>query len=279
MYSAAMSPPRWPVPRPSRRSWERKRTWASMLSGRMLCMAAMVAGGRCEPKRDSARGFTGFCCADAAAIGTRTAASTAILRMFTRGLEALVVKEYPRIVNGDRRAGGTHLSILTVVTGRLLGFYAGFCPATAGLVFRASTSAEIADVFSGLKDRREGGLLRGGELAVDVLHFLFDPSDAADFDLAVLSDQEQSRDIGQAVSIGDSVAVRIVEQSAEGNTVLFQKGGGVALVVLRDAHDRDFLVAVRFVHPFEVGQRVLADGAGNLEEGGEYRSWCASGLQ
>src|SRR6266852_424469 len=69
-----------------------------------------------------------------------------------------------------------------------LGFHFGFCPATAGSVFRASTSAEIADVFSGLKDCRERYLLGGGEFAVDVLHFLFDPSNAGDFDLAVLSD-------------------------------------------------------------------------------------------
>src|SRR5208337_2761956 len=103
----------------------------------------------------------------------------------------------------------------------------GSCPATAGSVFRASTSAEIAYVFSGLKDRRERSLLRGGELAVNVLHFLLDPSDAGDFDLAVLSNQEQSGHIGQAVSIRDRVAVRIVEQRAEGNTILFQKGGGV----------------------------------------------------
>src|SRR6266851_10144611 len=69
-----------------------------------------------------------------------------------------------------------------------LGFHSGFCPATAGSVFRASTSAEIADVFSELKDGERRSLPRGGELAVDVLHFLFDPSHAGDFDLAVLSD-------------------------------------------------------------------------------------------
>src|ERR1700730_10755005 len=78
-----------------------------MLSGRMLCMAAMVAGGRCEPKCFSARGFGVFSCADTAAIENRTAASTAILRMFKRGLEAFVVMEYSRIVNGNRMADGT----------------------------------------------------------------------------------------------------------------------------------------------------------------------------
>src|SRR5712692_2944818 len=32
MYSAAISPPRWPVPRPSRRSLARNLTWARILS-------------------------------------------------------------------------------------------------------------------------------------------------------------------------------------------------------------------------------------------------------
>src|SRR6202162_524631 len=78
-----------------------------MLSGRMLCMAAMAAGGRCEPKCFSARGFGGFPCADTATIEKRTAARTAILRMFKWDLEALVVKEYSRIVNGNRMADRT----------------------------------------------------------------------------------------------------------------------------------------------------------------------------
>jgi hypothetical protein len=53
----------------------------------------------------------------------------------------------------------------------------------------------------------------------------------------------------------------------------------VGTFVLRDADDRDFLVAVRFVQPLEVGERVLADRAGNLEEGSEYRPLFESGLQ
>src|ERR1700730_16740015 len=102
MYSAATSPPRWPVPRPSRRSWERKRTWVSILLGRMLCMAGMAVGGRCEWKRDSARGFGDFCCAhisgdDNAAIGNRTAASRGILRI-NRAPQNIVVNEGAQIV-------------------------------------------------------------------------------------------------------------------------------------------------------------------------------------
>src|SRR5256884_3122375 len=140
-------------------------------------------------------------------------------------LEAIVVKEYSRIVNGNmmpERHSSEHRTGVTLpVALPAFRFHSGFCPATAGSVFRASTSAEIADVFPRLKDRKRRTLLGIGELAVDVLHFLFDPSNAGDFNLAVLSDQEQCGDIGQAVSIGDNVAVRIVEQSAEGNAVLF----------------------------------------------------------
>ena len=46
-------------------------------------MAAIAAGGRCEPKRFSARGLGGFSCAEREAITSKHAASTAILRIFT----------------------------------------------------------------------------------------------------------------------------------------------------------------------------------------------------
>src|ERR1017187_7936507 len=101
-------------------------------------------------------------------------------------------------------------------------------PATAGSVLRPSTSAEIANVFPRLKDRRKRSLLHGGKPAVDLLDLLLDPSHAADFDLAILPDQEQSGYIRQAVSIRDGVAVGIVEQHAEGNSVLFKKSCGIA---------------------------------------------------
>src|ERR1700675_1527506 len=111
MYSAAMSPPRWPVPRPSRRSWERKRTWVSILSGRMLCMAAMAAGERGEPKCFSARGFGGFpcadtSCADTATIESTTAGSTAILRINKQGTsrDQVLKRCAPIVMERERRA-------------------------------------------------------------------------------------------------------------------------------------------------------------------------------
>src|SRR5690242_13027029 len=45
MYSAARSPPRWPVPRPSRRSWARKRTCQRMCSGLMVSRATNAGPG------------------------------------------------------------------------------------------------------------------------------------------------------------------------------------------------------------------------------------------
>src|SRR5260370_3905402 len=191
MYSAASSPPRWPVRRPSRRSWERKRTCCSMWSARLLCRAAMAGGGRCDPKCDSGRGFGGFPCADTAAIGNRTAASTAILRMFKRGPRSFSCERIRRIVNGNRRTDRNHRSI--AIRASYWGNFGlslstpALCPATAGSVFRASTSTEVADVFSGLKDRRKRRLPGGGALAVNVLEVLFDTSYASQFDLAALS--------------------------------------------------------------------------------------------
>src|SRR5438067_1857013 len=45
MYSAAISPPRWPVPRPSSRSCDRKRTCWRMRSESTDLMAAWAADG------------------------------------------------------------------------------------------------------------------------------------------------------------------------------------------------------------------------------------------
>src|SRR5882724_11002052 len=47
MYSAAMSPPRCHVPRPSNRSCERKRTCARICSGSIPFISANAAGGSC----------------------------------------------------------------------------------------------------------------------------------------------------------------------------------------------------------------------------------------
>jgi len=74
-------------------------------------------------------------------------------------------------------------------------------PATAGLVFRSSTGAEVANFLPRIKKWKKRSLLPGSELAVDVLDLLLYPSHAADFDSAILPDQEQTRDIGQPVSV------------------------------------------------------------------------------
>src|SRR5260221_14718866 len=46
MYFAAISPPRCPVPRPSSRSSDRKRTCARIFSGSTFFMAALAAAGK-----------------------------------------------------------------------------------------------------------------------------------------------------------------------------------------------------------------------------------------
>src|ERR1700716_3910573 len=76
MYSAAMSPPRCPVPRPSRRSSDRKRTWVSIFSGLMAWMAA-TAGLARRWGIDGTRTALGW--AALAAAMDRTAVSTAVL--------------------------------------------------------------------------------------------------------------------------------------------------------------------------------------------------------
>jgi hypothetical protein len=52
------------------------------------------------------------------------------------------------------------------------------CPATAGLVFGASTSTEVADFFSRFEHLRYRQLLHVGKFAVQIFYFLLHPSDA-----------------------------------------------------------------------------------------------------
>src|SRR5579872_3389496 len=56
------------------------------------------------------------------------------------------------------------------------------------LVFRPSTSFEIANVFSGFEDRGCRYLLMLGHLTVDLLEVCFYPPDARDFDFSILRD-------------------------------------------------------------------------------------------
>src|SRR6266581_4366907 len=85
MYSAAMSPPRWPVPRPSSRSLDKNLTWVRMRCGSMAFMAAMADGGNDEAAGCDA-GRLGFevldlCAPSGAAERARITIKRAALRM------------------------------------------------------------------------------------------------------------------------------------------------------------------------------------------------------
>ena len=142
MYSVAMSPPRGGcrVPREDRGRGSEH--------GSRYCRDECPAWrrwpqGKLQPKRDSGRGFTGLSCAaplcvEITAIGNRTAASTAMVRMFTQGPRSFSYKGYFRIVNG-KHLGGRYASEHR--TGATLAVFSfpvlWFCPATAVLIFRA----------------------------------------------------------------------------------------------------------------------------------------------
>jgi hypothetical protein len=71
-----------------------------------------------------------------------------------------------------------------------------FRPATAGSVFRASTRAQVAHIVSGMEDGTRRRVLSIGQLSIDLLDLLLNPSDATDFDLAVLIDEKQGWNAG-----------------------------------------------------------------------------------
>ena len=69
-------------------------------------------------------------------------------------------------------------------------------PATAGLVFRPSTGAEIRHFFAWPKHRCLGGFRGFGHLAVDLLEIVLYPAHAANFNLSIARDPENRGHVG-----------------------------------------------------------------------------------
>jgi len=177
-----------------------------------------------------------------AAASTRTAANTEILRIIMRDPQDLDLTEGCPDCNGmaeeaESTGGHVHGRAPPERTGKPrpatgpLDVQCVSCPATAGSVFRPSTSPEVAHIFARLEQRLRRSLLQFCEPAVRVFDFSLHPADTRDRNLALLTDQNQ---VGTFVSRKRStpIAIGIVEQCGECDAVLFQECCGVAAVVL-----------------------------------------------
>src|SRR5215469_9880440 len=94
---------------------------------------------------------------------------------------------------------------------------------TRRLVLRPSTSAEIADIFSRLEYQRWSSLRTLRHFAVDLLEIRLHPSHAGDFNLPILRDPEQRRNIGQSISIRDRIVVSVIQQDGKCHAKLAHK--------------------------------------------------------
>jgi len=72
---------------------------------------------------------------------------------------------------------------------------------TRRLVFRSSTSAEVAHVLSSLEYHGRVDLVGLGHLAVDLVKIGFHPTHAGNPDFAIFGDPENAGNVGQPVSV------------------------------------------------------------------------------
>src|SRR5579872_3248981 len=152
MYSAAISPPRAPVPRPSSRSWERKRTCQRIFSPSIAFIAANAAGW-ISGAADAALLFSVavFCWATTTiAINTSAQAISFLMVLLCE----------PR-----------DLCMKALYTAR-----------DRGLVLAASTSFELRHILAGLEERSwwDPGRLR--DFVVEFFDVALRPADTAQVD-------------------------------------------------------------------------------------------------
>jgi hypothetical protein len=74
-------------------------------------------------------------------------------------------------------------------------------PPNRRLVFRPSTGAEVAHIFSRLEHRGRSNLVGLRHAAVDLFEVGLEPADARYFDLSILCDPEDRGNVGQPVSV------------------------------------------------------------------------------
>src|SRR3974390_1322761 len=102
-----------------------------------------------------------------------------------------------------------------------------------GSVFRPPPRTVGGDVFASMPERRRPLAAQYGQLSAHFVHVSLRPADGRDFDLAVGSDVEKSRDVGEAVGVGDGVMVNVVvDGDRERHAKIARKCLGVGGLVL-----------------------------------------------
>ena len=88
-----------------------------------------------------------------------------------------------------------------------------------------------------------------------------------------MRDPENTGDIRKSVGVGHGKFIDIVEQYRKCDIELLDEGGGIFLIVLRNADESNVSSTVIFVNPIQKRKSILADRAGNFEKRGNH--WTA----
>src|SRR6266852_5772617 len=126
----------------------------------------------------------------------------------------------------------------------------------------------VGDNFVGQENSSRGTALPRCKFGGNLLDFGLAEANAAHLDGAICVNQRECRNGGEAVLVGDGIAL-FIDQGGESNAVFGAEFLGVARVVLRNPPKGRVLAAVGLEEPLEKREGELADRAGDLEERGD----------
>src|SRR5216684_1403764 len=123
----------------------------------------------------------------------------------------------------------------------------------------------VGNNFVGQENSSRGTALPRCKFGSNLLELGLAEAHAAHLDGAVCVNQEECRNVGEAVLVGDRIAL-FIEQGGKSNAVFGAEFFGVARVVLGNAPKGGVLAAVGLEDALEEREGELADRAGDLEE-------------
>src|SRR2546426_460714 len=136
------------------------------------------------------------------------------------------------------------------------------------LVFGASTGFVVGHGFVRQENSSRRTALPRCKFGSNLLDFGLAEAHAAHLDGAVCVNQEECRNVGEAVLVGDRIAL-FIEEGGKSNAVFGAEFLGVARVILGNAPKGSALAAVGLEKALEKREGELADRAGDLEERGD----------
>ncbi len=140
------------------------------------------------------------------------------------------------------------------------------------LVLGASARFICGNNFVRVEERRERHLAALGEFSGNSFQILFIETHGADLHFSIGFDQENGRNIGEAIGVGGRIPV-FIQNERECDAVFRSKVFRYVGIVLGDAQEGCAAGTVALVKTFQEWEGKLADRAGDFEEGSD--DWTA----